>query len=282
MTHLAFRCFFSFHLFLQSLKLPWSFGDGKGVLVIQGGLFFCTFLMFSQKTFRFSCSIIFLYKLFWVWLKFPFTANHYYFELFVAAFLFLFPGEELGEAEKSDGTALRLIQVSILSLYFYGGLHKLVHGLWINGEFLLQEFLEKNNGGLGWTLNHFISFIDKTPLLAPLTFSQGMEVTAFQVSGLSFGLLKILSWLTILTEMLIPLLFCFEKTRRVGISLMILIQVIIGLASWETEFMFLALGSMFLFFNEKMTKRSYMLLAFLHGLWSFLIIYVFDLRVGIL
>jgi hypothetical protein len=63
---------------------------------------------------------------------------------------------------------------------------------------------------------------------------------------------------------------------------MVLIQVIIGLASWETEFMFLALGSMFLFFKEEMTKRNYALLAIFHGLWSFLIIYVFDLRVGIL
>ena len=66
-------------------------------------------------------------------------------------------GEEVEKSEYKllDGTALRLIQIGILTVYFYGGVHKLVHGFWLEGEFLIQTLFKQGNGGLGKTLGFF-------------------------------------------------------------------------------------------------------------------------------
>ena len=62
---------------------------------------------------------------------------------------------------------------------------------------------------------------------------------------------------------------------------MIILQIIIGFSAWETEFMFAALGSIFLF-TQKGHPRNFMFLGLIHALWAIFIIYILDLRIGIL
>mgnify|MGYP001357230245 CR=1 FL=1 len=279
----SFRAFFAFHLFLQSLKLPWSYGHNLIVYLLQGSILLCVVAMFFERASRAGVLFLAAYKLYWVYIKFPSTANHYYFEFLVLVLLFIFHPikEEKRENYLVDGTAIRLIQIGILSVYFYGGVHKLVHGFWLDGEFLIQTLFKQGNGGLGKTLGLFINFFDPHWIKGPLSLAKGLEVTSFKISSLSLNMITVLSLGTIFTEIFTPLLFVFKKTRKWGFIFMIILQIIIGFSAWETEFMFAALGSIFLF-TQKGHPRTFMFLGLIHALWAIFIIYILDLRIGIL
>jgi len=277
----SFRVFFAFHIFLQSLKLSWSYGDNLIAYLLQGSIFLCVATMFFERASRAGIFFLGVYKLYWVCIKFPSTANHYYFEFLVLVLLFIFHPLKKEDKDFVDGTAIRLIQIGILSVYFYGGVHKLVHGLWLDGEFLIQTLFKQANGGLGKSLSIFLNLFDLHLIKGPLSLPEGLELTPFKISSLSLSIIKLLSLGTILTEIFTPLLFIFKKTRKWGFIFMIILQVLIGFSSWETEFMFAALGSIFLF-TQKNHPRNFMVLGILHALWAIFIIYVIDLRIGIL
>ena len=277
----CFRIFFATHIFLQSLKLPWNYGQTSLIHMVQGMVFLSALSMFHKSYYKVGLFFLVAYKFFWVHWTFPMTANHYFVEFFIVLFLLLFPDTEVEKNKSYEGASARLIQITILTIYFFGGVQKLIYGFWLNGEFIIHEFLQQPSVGLGKTLSTFLMSFDPNAILAPIKLAADMEVIPYHLSAFSIAMIMILSWLTLLTEIFVPLLFLFKKTRNLGLITMIILQVSIGFSSWETEFMFAALACMFLFFKNN-PVRNYTILTSLHVLWSLFIIYVLDLRVGIL
>jgi len=276
----AFRTYFCFHLFLQALKLPWYFGHGVFSYTQIGLSLFFTVLAFHKKTFKASLIFFLIYKLYWINYTFPLTANHYYVEFLILLLLLIFPNNKRVDGTH-DGTAIRLVQFSILSIYFFGGVQKLVLGQWLNGEFLLNLFLRNGMAGLTSTVSALIWKLDSNALVNWGGMARGFQAVPFEISSFAFGIILILSWLTLLTEIGLPLLFLFKKSLKVGIFLIIILQIVIGFSAWETEFMFAALGCIFLFFNKNSIK-NYSLLGLAHFSWTILIVYVLGIKVGTL
>jgi hypothetical protein len=103
----AFRIFFAFHIFLQSLKLSWVFPamDNRIVLFMRLATLAAVFANFHRRLYYPGLLILLLFKLYGVVYKFPMTANHYFVELYVLIFLLLWPDRPIDqEADKQEMT----------------------------------------------------------------------------------------------------------------------------------------------------------------------------------
>lgn len=267
----AFRFFFAVHVVLQSLKLPWLYGVSGWVIAVQVSLGIAALLTLHRRWYRGGLALMVAGKGYWVVASWPMAANHYYLELLVLLLLLAFADRPVdGPADGRrwvDGTACRLSQLALLSVYFYAGLHKLVHGMWHQGEFLTHSLFESGRFDMAASMRWVLDSLGLLAAEAPLQLPESFTTESFALSGPTLAVLLSLSWVILLSELAAPVLVLMPRTRKVGLVFLLAAQVGIGLFAWETEFMFGALGVALLFFPGR-PWRNYSWLLALHVAWS--------------
>lgn len=282
----AFRFFFAAHIALQTLKLPWNYADASWVIGIQATMTAAALLTLHRRWYPLGLLPLALYKGYWVVEFFPMTGNHFYAELLVLLVLLVFPdrvvaSEGEGKEPQVEGTPANLTLLTILAIYFYSGVHKIIHGMWLDGEFLTLSLFHDKGFGMWrttrWLIEASAGMIgsDLGPL--PLDRAEGFATQPFTFSAWIVGLMLLLSWTIVGTELGVPLLVVFKRTHQFAIWLMLVLQVGIGIYAWETEFMFGAIGGILLFFHHR-PWRNYGLLLALHVAWAVFVVAA-DLRI---
>lgn len=273
--------FFAFHTSLRGLKLSWQpLGiDSQWVLPVQVILFLAAFATLYRRSFIVGYIGLLVLTVFRVYLvsdKFPMTANHHFGELYILILLLLWPHRSLGnDTSLVNGTASHLIKLFILSVYFFAGIHKLVHGFWISGEFMAHGLFNVSSGFdlVTKTMLQFISGSFGLPLPElPLDWASVMESGVIQLPLWVIIIFLGLSWATLVTEIGVPVLVLMQKFRSIGLRLLAVMILVVGLTSLELEFMFASLGCLLLFYPNK-PIRNYGLLLLVHLGWSFFVFF---------
>ena len=210
-------------------------------------LFLALGLTASRRYSRYGFLIYFGAVLHQVIRTFPLTINHFLLELLILFILLLFPTSphDPEKSQEVDGTALRILQINILFVWFYSGIQKLVHGYYLNGEmFALTTFFEPADG-LGRSLQAVSSFFSTTkfPLSVTDTFANiGIPLNhAQQVFFLGA------SWFTVLMELSLPLMMLFRQTRGFASVSLVVAQILVGISAGELDFTLTGVGVLLLF-----------------------------------
>lgn len=218
---LALKLFFTFHVIW-----PWG-------AAVQALLAACTLAMCGARTARLGVAAWWALMAFQVARTLPFTLNHYVLELLVLSVLVVFPVRF--EPERQSGDGLRLLWLAVLSVWFFAGIQKLVHGQYLDGRFMALALL--GDGQLGAHLRGGLELLqaDATsalvnPVLASFGPSeQGLSATA-RVYSVALG------WLVVIAELGLPVLACFPRTRTLAVWGLSVAQAAIGFVSGELDF----------------------------------------------
>lgn len=268
----AFRRFFVIHIFLQSLKLP-RVEQSTEVYPWIGLVFIAVVVACMNRLYRIGLLTLLLYKLWRIVEDFPMTANHMYLETLILFVLLVFSDRRTDpeHGPKAEAMSANLVQMSILLVYFYSGVQKIVHGMWLSGEHVALNLYSFVPFGMPVSVQTFYRWIgslfDEPAVEFPLRGASGLNAVEQAFPGWAIALFLITGWLVILSELLVPLCVAWPRTRRFGVWLMLVVQLGIGAFAWETEFMFAAVGCILLFFHKR-PVRNYSVLLVLHVIWS--------------
>lgn len=281
----TFRRYFAVHIFLQTIKLHWRYDDpwivyGVPVLILIGAA-----LAWHPRVFRFGLVILLAYKSFYVIHNFPNTGNHPYVEALILLVLLLFSRQGTRPEEvQAEAYACHLIQVTVLSIYLFSGLQKLVHGMWLNGEYLAESLFFRERFGVWYNVQLLVdamgSIFGERVGQLPLVRSLEADPSPLLLPGWAVVFFIAMGWFVVASEVGAPLLIMNRATRSFGVIAMLIVQCLVGLFSWETEFMFAAVGAMLLWFRHRIVY-NYMLLLAIHILWSLGVV-IADVRVWVL
>ncbi len=174
----------------------------------------------------------------------PFTINHTWLEFMIVALLLL---EPTTNQEEERFSTINMMKILMASVWFYAGVHKILHGYYVNGEFFGLEALG-GTSTLGRNLRLMIQFFETL-------FGNTVELIPFQcctnatlsVPHRDVMFLLGLSWSTIAMELLLPFTLFFRRTRELGVFAIIVCQIMIGIFSGEIDFAFTAVAIFFLF-----------------------------------
>jgi hypothetical protein len=197
-----------------------------------------------------------------VWRSWPFTINHEFLEAVIVLLMLLDPREEGGSPRVSAASMIKLL---MLSVWFYSGLQKLVHGYVWSGEYFALATLTRD-GGLGRNLEALLRLVESrlgTATFAPIQCCldgrihlPAWEMRLFQAMGVS----------TITAELLLPLGVLVGRLERASIYLLLALQLAIALLSLEIDFAFTAFAVLFLFVPGR-ARLAYGGLAVAYLLW---------------
>jgi hypothetical protein len=222
---IAFQRCFALKLFctFQAVSVPW----------MQGGLALCTLAMCSARVSRAGTVAWWSIMASHVVLTMPYTLNHFVLELLVLSVLAVFPVRF--EPARQDGEALRLLWLAVLGVWFFAGIQKLAHGLYLNGEFMALQLTDK--GDLPNHLRAGLALLE-----ANLTGSR-LDLALTQPTGAEAGLswsarvaCVALGWLVPIAEIALPVLACFTRSRGPAIWGLACGQALIGWLSGELDF----------------------------------------------
>lgn len=188
-----------------------------------------------------------------VWQTWPFTLNHVLLEAVLLLLLLLDPGEPFALSRVSTPF---MIKTLMLSVWFYSGLQKLIHGYYSSGELLALEALTGEDGlgeNLGAVLRQApsIQCCMDSPIHLPV-----WEKRLFQFMGLS----------TIATELFLPIGVFIERFRKAAIASLFALQLSIALLSSEIDFAFTAFAVLVLFVPGR-ARLAYGGLGIVYLLW---------------
>lgn len=280
----AFRSYFCFHIFINSLKLHWIY-TGPLTHVTQAALLIGAVLAFHKKYYRIGLLPALAYKLFFVIDQLPTSANHSFLETLVVLLLLVFPDEPAGEPGKGlvDGTSVHLIQLALLSVYFYSSFQKLLYGFWLNGEYLANSLTSNEDEGMVFTGRRIVQIVGEllgTKLEMPIEKALSWEVVPFSLPTWAVVFFVATSWLVLITEAAPPPLILNPRTKKLGLWMIIAMMLGIAIYTWEVEFMLASVGVLLLYFPSK-PIRNYAIAAVVHLAWSLYVILA-DIRIVIL
>lgn len=250
-AHLKTKAFRLFRQFLAlKIAIPFAFADG-----IQWPLSIRTIAVFlvilaagSSRFYHLGLWITLGLSFYELWRSWPFTINHGGLEFGIVFLMCLFPDDE---SKPSKISCDDLIKILMLSVWFFSGIHKLFDGYYWNAEFFALEALS-NETALGHHLNQILSLFG--------SFLRPISQIPFQFAQWQIGILLVLSWLTIIVEILLPISLLIPKFRPLGIVGLFIFQCFITYFSGETDFAFTAFAILFLFV-PRLARYSYPSLA---------------------
>jgi hypothetical protein len=179
----------------------------------------------------------------YVWAYFPLTGNHRYLELMIAG-LFAF----LDDRKADEGRLLlRALQWIFVVVLFYGGVQKLVHGYYFQGQFLSYSL---------WRVG-FLS------ALGPLLPAQELERLTSYIAAVGDGpyivaspLFLVVSNAAWVAEITIALLLCFRTTRPFAWVSGLLFVVAMEVVAREFMFGIEVACAMLLFARTDLIRRA--------------------------
>jgi hypothetical protein len=200
---------------------------------------------------------------------FPYTINHHFFETFLLLALLLFPAPEPPRdpggtdslLPNVDGLCSRVIQFGFLSVFFYSGVQKIFHGRYLNGEmFAYYAMFERHPLATSqrWILDWFQTDLGQQ-FAFPQTWHGVGGTIDFDIPLGAVIWFITLGWLTVLGECLLPILVCFQRTRRAALLALLVFLTIIAITSQEIGFGFTAAACLLLFWPG-ISRWSYLLL----------------------
>ncbi len=173
---------------------------------------------------------------------FPHTLNHAWFECLAALVLWrAFASPDARVAAQAH----RVLKFALLSVFFYSGVQKLVHGQFASGEFLLRTVaLEASH--MADTLRATLGLFADLPRADPNVLS--LHPVNLHASPMLRGVLATLSLGIIGAELVVPMLVVARI--RVARWILLATQVGIGLSSGEFDFALTATGIVLLFWKD--------------------------------
>jgi hypothetical protein len=252
----------SFRLFRQFLALkvaiPFAFVDGIHwpLSVKTSAVLFVIVASWLPRFYFPGLVIILGLSLYESWSSWPFSINHGGLEFGILLLICLVPDHE---SKPSRITCADMVKILFLSVWFFSGIHKLVDGYYLNGEFFALEALS-NQTRLGHSLNQVISFFAPffgQVALAPLACCM---TAVFEFPQWQANSMLVLSWLTIIMEISLPILMLAPRFRSIGIVGFFVTQGTIAYFSGEIDFAFTAFAILFLFI-PKFSRFTYPSLA---------------------
>ncbi len=271
----AFRVYIAFHMFTRSLDLYLTSAPDWLILAIQGATLTAAFITLHRRYYYLGLIVLLGFQLMMVVVGFPDTGNHYFVELYLLIILLLWPNRQnptTGDIQ--NGSAYYLIQLLLLSIYFYAGLHKAIHGFWLDGEYVATMLYNVKGDGLPATLQMLVPIganlfnLPVVDLQSQFVAEMGRVPIVFPNWFFIFAV--VLGWITVISEIIVPPLVLIRSTRNLGLWLMFVMTTAIAMMSWEIEFLLVAWGCMLLFFPNK-PIRNYAILLFAHLSWSFFV-----------
>ena len=171
----------------------------------------------------------------------PHTLNHAWFELLVALVLWR---AAACPTRRLTAQARQVLRLAILSMFFFSGLQKLVHGQFISGEYLLRAIVFESNtmaDHLRFALAGFQHLPERDVhelLLHPVVLNVRPQLHTF---------LRVLSVGIVAAELVVPILVVF-RVRGARWALLAT-QIGIGLVSGEADFALTATGLVLLLWS---------------------------------
>lgn len=207
---------------------------------------------------------LFLYRLWQVILIFPYTLNHAFYECVALLILMMFPAP----APRSQsllpvsGLAPHLLQATIVLVWFYAGLQKVVHGYYLNGEMMAMYGMFAG----GKMTPFFMEVIHRIEWLSsassgnlPLACPESVDQVVFEIPIWVKAVFISVSWVIVISELLFPPLTLLRRMRKMAIAAMIALQVIIGICTLELSFSLTSIACLLLFFPAA-ARRNFVIL----------------------
>ncbi len=232
----------AFALFLCAkvalMRLPPLLGDPSPLNLVSAALIVAAGLGFlGRRSLGPPClALALLLRIATTW---PLTINHAFFEAMAALVLWWYAAA--GRSRRAAIQARLVLQLAILSVFFYSGLHKLAHGYFVSGEYLLRTALLKHDA-MAQTLRAGASALGPLPTVGDRPLLLGPIGVALSTSHVLAAV--IVSWIIVASELLVPLWVVLQP--RYSRGLLLAMQVGIGLVSAECGFAFSAFAAVLL------------------------------------
>ncbi len=258
---LAFRRYVLLHLCVESwfrytVEMPHRYPDIVFALLFT----FCLGFGWSRRSARSAGKICFIFVLAQIVWWFPNTANHLYLEGVIVLLLALFDPDDPEEASLALH-GLRWLPVLVL---FYSGLKKLLYGYYFDGTFFGQMISSDKR------FAEFFKLLlgpEEHLRLVRLFYPGEIGSGPYRIDAPIGYLLSNVTWLG---EMLLPLGLLVPRLRRVALVLCFLLLLGIELAAREVFFGALFTSLLLLFAPRDLNRRLFPLfLLFL--LWMLLV-----------
>lgn len=172
----------------------------------------------------------------------PYTINHRILELFISIVLLGYPARLNGPA-RQDGRNVRLLWFALLTVWIYAAIQKIVHGQYLNGEFMALELVTKQ-GELASFIRGFLEPLQRALGDAPNVsrFPVELTTTPVSLSLLERGFCVAAGWGVVLGELSVAACAVLMRNRPRAVALVALGQVGLAVTSGEHDFAFTALA----------------------------------------
>lgn len=223
-----------------------------------------TALVLHGRYARLGVTVLFAHRAGTAFTALPFTLNHAFFESWVLLFLLLFPSGPADERGEVDGLAPSLVRATTLSVWFYAGVQKIVHGRYLDGEMLAVSGL-LDGGKMVSSLTPAVRTLAGATGVAvgdlPLHWPASYEASELAIPGLALGFVLASSWVVVLGELLLPaLVLRGGRAGKPALLALIALQIVIALLSAELSFGVTSAAALLLFAPE-WARRGYPVLA---------------------
>lgn len=181
---------------------------------------------------------------------FPYTLNHHFLEAWFLLHLVLLPSSSAGAPALRHVSAVHMIRLTVLSVWFFAGVQKAVSGYYLNGEFFaIEMFLSR--GRLGEGLRWLASVVDDGKMqvgsgIRMDRYAGDFECWPIDLPHTVTAILLILSWFILLCELLLPALVVRRTTRVAAASTLVALSVLSTAATGEMSFGFSSVGALLL------------------------------------
>lgn len=163
---------------------------------------------------------------------FPQTLNHQFLETLILAHLCLLPPKMVVTTGGSSVSAVGMIRITIVTVWVYAGLQKAANGYYLNGEMFGRELLF-SSGDLG----RFFRWITGSSGLRALTeYPTDFSCSEFTLSAASALLILLISWGTVIAEVILPFLLLRSRSRTLAAWSLLCFSIMSTAASGELSF----------------------------------------------
>lgn len=242
------RLFLGKFLLFDLLSLGKAAAPSTGNLLSACVAGACLALSETRHGLRFAAATVLLIKLLEIAASFPSTINHAFFDAALLFALACGPHRENGPGLHP----LRVAQAGIMLVFFYSGMQKLVHGYYVNGQFLALRVLY-HEGDLGRRLRWILSSTGRLlELPLPPTGAQsrpnGLVETTVGLPAWSRSVLCVISNGAWMAEMGLPILALRRALRRWAVRGLLALEAAILVLTGEISFGFTVVACLLSFF----------------------------------
>ena len=237
----AFRIFLLLFGLVRSFVWVRTVEASEPGLALAAGLFAVGFLFSLTRQYdHFASRLAVAAMAYQIFYSFPFTANHNYLEFYCYALLCLV-GRDDEKGEELALVGLRWLTVIVL---IHTGLQKLSYGYYFNGELLafLIGAQERFSGFFAWFLP--AAEIERLQSYNYMRIGSG----PVRVSSPMFVLVSNLVWIS---EIVLPFLIVWRRTRWWAILATIVLVVVIQFGALEIGFGLLFVNLLLLFLSSR-------------------------------